>query len=267
MYPLHSVNETYQFLCKSIFVPGVNPRNHESWPELLELLEDTNEVRGLYVCTKPDGNRIKTVPSLYLINKVRDVKDKLLLSQGHTISIFEPVFVRPYWEVSDYKLLYQTKSLEGLLDIALKMLRKMSTSYSRPVEIVCGPISTGGILTNEGTADIQANKIRFYKTVKKLQKEGLNVFDQMVFHEAMEKIFVSSGLTSPEFNKKLLHEFYLQIFESGFIKKKNFIHDWKSSWGANFEHNQAEKLGIEIMYLPKDFVDNKKVPNRVKVEY
>lgn len=257
MYPLHSVNETYQSLCKSIFGSGTNPRTHESWPELLDLLEDTNEVRGLYVCTKPDGSRIKTVPSLYLMNKVRDVKEKFLISQGHTISFFEPVFMRPYWEVSDYKLLYQVKSLEGLLDIAFKILRKMSTPYSRPVEIVCGPISTGGILTNDGVADIQANKIRFYQTVKKLQKEGLNVFDQMVFQEAMEKIFLSSGLTSPDFNKKLLHEFYLQIFESGFIKKKNFIHDWKTSWGANFEHDQAEKLGIEKIYLPADFIVNK----------
>jgi len=48
---------------------------------------------------------------------------------------------------------------------------------------------------------------------------------------------------------KLLKEFYLPLFKSGYITKLYFKHDWKTSMGARWEHKQAKKLGLEIIYL------------------
>lgn len=54
---------------------------------------------------------------------------------------------------------------------------------------------------------------------------------------------------SEDFCSLNVYPIYLPIFESGHVSRLYFIHGWQSSRGANWEHQQAERLGIEVVYL------------------
>ena len=47
----------------------------------------------------------------------------------------------------------------------------------------------------------------------------------------------------------ILDDFYSPIFNSGLIKEFYFMPNWQSSKGANWEHNEANRLGIKVSYL------------------
>lgn len=75
---------------------------------------------------------------------------------------------------------------------------------------------------------------------------GVNVFDQTVFEESLWRI-----LKTPYAKGKdhLLGTFYLPLFESGLIVTLDFLPNWESSYGAVWEHNKAQQLGLQIIYL------------------
>ncbi len=122
-------------------------------------------------------------------------------------------------------------------DIAFRVLSRMP----QPIEQVCGPISTGG------RGSLLANLIAFNEVIVELQAQGKHVFDQMPFEQPMQR--VKAGLPLDQYPTILLDEFYLPIFESGLIQKLQFMPEWESSFGARWEHAQAERLGIEIAYI------------------
>jgi hypothetical protein len=105
--------------------------------------------------------------------------------------------------------------------------------------MVTGPISTGGLGTRE------KNLEKFKQTIFDLYTDGHSLFDQTVFNGKFSR-FVEhiDGYPMP-----ILEEFYLPIFKSGKIKKFYFIKGWESSFGASWEHDRAQELGIEIIYL------------------
>ncbi len=145
---------------------------------------------------------------------------------------------KKYWEEKDYKDLDSAKTIADLYMIALRIIDRMP----KPLVQVCGPIAETG-----GLGSVEANLNLFCNTVIDLQNKGLNVFDQMFF----EKLFLDfyHKLPDKEFVKKILNDFYLPIFESGVVTKFYFIPNWESSSGANWEHEKAKELGIEINYL------------------
>ncbi len=144
---------------------------------------------------------------------------------------------RPYWTDKDTLELEQSENMPQMLAIALRVLNRMP----QPVGQVCGPISTGG------KGSILENLVAFNETIVFMQAEGQNIFDQMPFEEPMQRVKVS--LPPNTYATSLLTDFYLPIFNSGLIKKLYFMPDWQSSYGAKWEHEQAEKLGIEIEYI------------------
>ncbi len=60
---------------------------------------------------------------------------------------------------------------------------------------------------------------------------------------------VKDKVPTGEYATMLLTDFYQPLFETGLIKILYFLPDWQSSVGARWEHDQALKLGIEIVYL------------------
>jgi len=141
-----------------------------------------------------------------------------------------------YWTNEDIKNLEQAQTFFALFTIALGVLKKMP----QPVAQVCGPISTGG------TGSMEQNLAIMNKTIKALQSQGKAIFDQIPFQAAIHRIKAALGATS---NFQLLHEFYLPLFEAGLIKGLYFLPDWQTSQGATWEHEQAKRLGLEIVYL------------------
>jgi len=141
-----------------------------------------------------------------------------------------------YWTPFNIFDLRQAATFEALFSVAHSVLLRMP----QPVSMVCGPITSGGLGTREKNLDA------FKKTIKNLSEKGIVVFSQMPFEEPMWKIqktpYYKGGCHT-------LEGFYLPIFESGLVKKFYFIRGWESSLGATWEHTQAKRLGIEIIYL------------------
>lgn len=146
-----------------------------------------------------------------------------------------------YWTSVELETLERATSFVDLVPPAMAVLGRMP----QPIGQVCGPISTGG----RGT--IMANLAVFDATVDCLIQKGIIIFDQMPFEEHIFRI-VENQWGSRQ-NNLLLNEFYLPIFESGRICCLYFIDGWQSSEGATWEHEQARRLNMHIVYLAPDF--------------
>jgi len=141
-----------------------------------------------------------------------------------------------YWKKENKIDLELATTFEDLAKIALSILDRMP----KPIVQVCGPITSGG--TGSTNENIKILK----KAIKELVSKGANVFDQTVFEESLWRI-----LKTPYAKGKdhLLEAFYLPLFESGLIATLDFLPNWESSYGAVWEHNKAQQLDIQIIYL------------------
>lgn len=142
---------------------------------------------------------------------------------------------KKYWTDEDIKAVEEAKDFKDLYAIANRIFSRMEGEIGQ----VCGPIATGG------AGSIEANLEIFNNEILKLQNQGKIIFDQMPFEWPMQdlKKRVADGANT------ILEDFYLPIFESGKVKTLYFIKGWETSYGANWEHNQAKRLGIDIVYL------------------
>ena len=140
-----------------------------------------------------------------------------------------------YWTEENYKDLQKAKNFKDLYKIAHQVLDRMPEDIGQ----VCGPIATGGL------GSVEANLKKFDETVRILQEEGKIIFDQIPFEWPMQEL----KKTVTEGVKSILEDFYLPIFKSGKITTLYFIKGWETSKGANWEHDQAKQLVLEIVYL------------------
>ncbi|MCL5017470.1 MAG: DUF4406 domain-containing protein [Patescibacteria group bacterium] len=141
-----------------------------------------------------------------------------------------------YWTPFDIFDLRRARSFESLFKVAHSVLLRMP----QPVSMVCGPITSGG-----RGGRVENIKI-FKKTIDELSAKNIEVFSQMPFERPIWKI---QRISYCEGGYNVLDSFYLPIFESGLIKAFYFIRGWESSFGAKWEHGQAKRLKIKIVYL------------------
>ena len=146
-------------------------------------------------------------------------------------------YTAQYWSIEDFEEVENAKNFKDLYAVADKILKRMP----QPIVQVCGPIGTGGL------GNIEDNLSAFDQTIRSLQSKGFNVFDQMPFEWPMQAM--KFKLSQDVYPEDILNDFYLPIFESGFISEFHFMPNWKTSRGANWEHKQAERLGIKIVYI------------------
>jgi len=111
--------------------------------------------------------------------------------------------------------------------------------------MVCGPISSGGMNSRD------ANLFVFSRAINRISEDGLLIFSQMPFENGMDRIYKSDPKLQ---GLRLLEEFYLPIFRSGFIKLLCFLPGWECSIGASWEHKQAEILKIPRIDLAESYV-------------
>lgn len=147
-----------------------------------------------------------------------------------------------FWTEEEHALLGKAEGFPEMLSIAMAVLKRMP----EPVAMVSGPLTTG-----EGSHE--HNLKVFEGVIKKLDGEGKSIFNQLPFHEIMVRLW--KAWTGPGYYMPLLTDFYQPIFESGYIKTVYFIPGWEKSVGAAWEHDQAGKLGITRVYLPKEYVE------------
>ena len=148
-----------------------------------------------------------------------------------------------YWNSKEHKALHKAKGFSDLLPIALTVIDRMPD----PVAMVSGPVSTGG------KDSIEANLHLLSAAISLLYDKGISVFDQTPFDDIMQDMKQS-------WNKKgycmpLLEDFYKPILESGKIQTVYFLPGWKSSFGAKWEYKQCQKLGIEALSFPQEWLN------------
>jgi len=144
---------------------------------------------------------------------------------------------KKYYEEKDWQDVDKAKSMVDLYVVAKRIIERMP----KPMVGVCGPIANGGL------GSIEANLNAFNETIKKLQKEGLSVFDQMPLEETMQRLKGENDLS--ELVESIQNDFYMPIFKSGVISALYFMRSWESSNGARWENKVAKELGIKIIYL------------------
>ena len=139
-----------------------------------------------------------------------------------------------------------SKDYKDLLLVAWDILEDMNDDFApQPIAMLCGPISNGG----KGSRT--ENLAIFSRAIQRVSAGGLIVFNQMPFEDDIGRIF---KLDPTQQELRLLEEFYLPIFKTGFISLMCFLPNWKTSFGARWEHRQARRLKIKVIYLPKKFL-------------
>lgn len=153
-----------------------------------------------------------------------------------------------YYDKERLLAIRNSKNYQDLLLVAMDVLEDMNDDFSpRPIAQVCGPISSGG------RSSRAENLAVFSRAIDRITADGLVVFNQIPFEDDMIRIYNSR----PEMGGlRLLEEFYLPIFKSGFINLLCFLPSWQTSLGAKWEHEQAKKLKIPILYLAQFYVDD-----------
>lgn len=106
-----------------------------------------------------------------------------------------------YYTKEDYRAIENAESFTDLTEIAFRIIKRMPQSIS----MVCGPIATGG------KGNIEENLKVFKRTIQTLVNNGENIFSQIPFEGAMQRI-----KQNPQYQgaSQLLDEFYLPIFLS-----------------------------------------------------
>lgn len=145
-------------------------------------------------------------------------------------------------------LLQQAATYGDVCRVALERMSVQAEFAGKAgLGMVCGPISTGGLGT------IEANLGRFALAIDGLQARGYHVFSQMPYETALHRIR-DAAVGHGTYDMNLLEEFYLPLFESGYVRRKFFIPGWQTSKGTTWERNHAIRLGIEIIDLSEFLV-------------
>ncbi len=143
---------------------------------------------------------------------------------------------KKYWKEEDWKDVEKSESVDDLYVVAERILKRMP----KPIVEVCGPLANGGLGSFEANMDV------FNETIKKLQSQGLNVFDIMPFEDAIQVLKEKLGLE--KLVDDIQNKFYLPIFKS-YVSVSYFMSGWETSTGAVWEHQKAKELGMKVVYL------------------
>jgi hypothetical protein len=142
-----------------------------------------------------------------------------------------------FWTEQDWEDLYAAKSAAEMYVIGRRVLDRMPHGVVQ----VCGPIATGGLGT------LEANLHAFNDQIKRLQSQGLHVFDQMPFEIPMQEL--KKDLKPGEYATSILDDFYLPLMQNDKVTTFYFMPNWETSTGARWEHDLVTKMGKEIKYL------------------
>lgn len=145
-----------------------------------------------------------------------------------------------YWTEEDIAALDAATKFGQLVDVAYHVIARMA----KPVGMVCGPLTTGGM------GNTEANMAHFGHAIAYLRRKGFSVFSQLPFQQAMSEIKNSMREGAVE---ALLNEFYLPLLQLNLLSYLVFLPGWQESVGASWEREKALEFGIPILDLPESW--------------
>ena len=152
-----------------------------------------------------------------------------------------PMHPLKFWTPIRYSRVTVAQNFKELTEVALDILRDMPR---QPIVQVCGSLTSGG-------RSLEENIKIFQSAIEHLCNKNW-VFNQLPFEpKTLRMIGARSGT---DYTWDLMNEFYLPIFQSGYIKTLFFLRGWKKSTGASWEHDRAViDLKIPTFYLDDEF--------------
>ena len=152
-----------------------------------------------------------------------------------------------HWTKEELSALKEASTFEDLVPIGVNVLLRMREEGEHIVQI-CGPMTTGG------RGSLEANMEFFKKAQAVARRNGMHVFDQTPFEEAM--LHLSQGhLARRVYPEPILHVVYRGFFASGLIRELPFLPDWQSSVGATWERQEAVAHGILVTDFPAPWIE------------
>lgn len=130
------------------------------------------------------------------------------------------------------------------------------SKFEGDVEIVCGPITTGG------QGSVQKNLEVFNGAIAGLIKQGRPVFNQMPYETALFRLRAEHERKTNRdpadlsYNPVVLEEFYRPLFETRRFTRAWFLPGWRSSKGACWERGVLLALGAHVTDLSEDHLAN-----------
>jgi hypothetical protein len=167
---------------------------------------------------------------------------------------------KSYVTYHDLEGIAGARSYEDLTTVALRVLARMP----QPVAMIHGPLTTGGTSLEENWIRIRTrifssrekdhavfNQMPFLKVARRIARRKASPVQRVLSFFLFWRKKKESAIDRHEFREK----FHLPIVRSGYIQEMYFMAGWEDSTGARWYHDQAEKLGIKIMYLPPSVED------------
>ena len=118
-------------------------------------------------------------------------------------------------------------------------------------DMVCGPITTGGRGTRHANMEI------FTACICLLQERDTPVFDQRPYEhriKALSDRWRAENGGDDAYCHPILTGFYHPVFQTGHIRRAQFIPGWESSTGATWEREVLTELGVTIVDLTSEDV-------------
>lgn len=147
-----------------------------------------------------------------------------------------------FWTEEDAAHLRETTTLEEAGRIAIGVLERMRATGKEIVQ-VCGPMTTGGL------GSLEANMERFRYAIARAKEEGLLIFDQTPFQEAIDTLTAHDGTNN--YCDDILEVFFRGVLGSGHVSRALFLPDWESSRGACWEWEFVRSCGIPASPYPE----------------
>lgn len=152
-----------------------------------------------------------------------------------------------YWTSRDRQDLERAgTSLSEMQRIAIRVALRMPPG----LHLVSGPITTGGVGT------ITGNLLVFRRVIERLaDAEYRNIFSQLPFETGMVEFHRIWKAQNPNetYCWPILREFYDGLFATGRFAMFHFIHGFRSSIGACWEHDCCQIYSIRKRYLPRQW--------------
>ncbi len=153
-----------------------------------------------------------------------------------------------HWTELEIRVLEGITSFHEMIPVGVTILHKMREADDRPIFQICGPMSTGG------AGSLELNMRRFILAQKVARENGLYVFDQTPFQDAMIRLS-QPWVDRKEYCTEILHIFYRGIFKTKILKGLVFLPGWESSVGTRWEREEALLHGLEVSEYPIEWME------------
>lgn len=240
-------------LLEKVLSSGANYKTTEPWLQLCDVLEKTNEVKGLILFT---DRHYKWHSKTVLIDDDWDREERRIKA---STPFSNPKFHYFYHRLGFTGQMYETlygipKSLDGLDRLAVlarEYAENLSkTSVDRKIIFYCGPVNATG-----GFMDLNLNLEHLFRSILKGSVRRVPVFDQTVFESHLVEI-TKQVKANPSINQAIvLERFYKPLYKNWLVGEMRFLFNWESSGGAQWEMSTSKSQHIPSVILPEGYVD------------